>query len=97
MIYALYFGLPLAAGLGLFAVIQYLMKMPGRAMRSRFVSFGPLAGRTRGEIIAAVGQPNAVSALTGGKTLCQWMAAGYHIVLRFDGELCEGVTHEVSV
>ena len=47
--------------------------------------------------LSVVGPPNSVSAAGNGKTLYQWLAAGYHIALLFDGETCEGVTHEVKV
>ena len=30
-------------------------------------------------------------------TLLQWMATGYHIVLKFNGDICQGVQHEASV
>jgi hypothetical protein len=55
-----------------------------------------MTGKTREEICAAVGQPSSVTALPQGKELLQWMASGYHIALRFEGETFEGVVHEFS-
>ena len=78
-------------------VIGIAVKAPGNALAQKFARAGTLAGKTKTEIIAQVGPPNSVSGLAGGKTLCQWMATGYHVALRFNGEMCEGVTHESKV
>ncbi len=69
--------------------------------KNKFAALGTIAGRSKDEIVAAVGPPTSVSQLAGGKSLLQWQhisqAGGYHIALRFgpDG-VCEGVTHEHS-
>jgi hypothetical protein len=84
-------------GLLLFGLISALVKAPGQNLNTKFVRLGELKGRRRPEIEAAVGPPNAVSTVAGGKTLCQWMQPGYHIALLFDNDVCEGVTHEVRV
>ena len=97
MEYMAYMILPLIGGLVLFFIMQAGVKSPGRALQSKFVSLGSLKGRSKTEIVAVVGLPNSISGLPNGKTLCQWMATGYHIALRFDGEICEGITHEVAV
>jgi len=90
------FILPIVLGLVLFAITSALVRAPGRNLGAKFVKLGQLKGKTKTEIIAAVGPPNSTSATTGGRTVCQWMATGYHIALLFDGEMCEGVTHEFS-
>jgi hypothetical protein len=91
------FVLLIVGGLVLYAIISALVRVPGQNLGTKFVKLGQLKGKTKAEIVAAVGPPNAVSVAAGGKTLCQWMATGYHIALLFDDELCEGVTHESSV
>ncbi len=88
--------LPILLGLVLFAVISSLVRAPGQNLRTKFVKLGQLKGKTKAEIVAIVGPPNSFSAVAGGKTVCQWMATGYHIALLFDGEVCQGVTHEFS-
>jgi len=92
----MYIGI-LVAGFVLFVIIMVLVRAPGQSLGARFVRLGQLKGMAKAEIIAAVGPPNSVSAVAGGKTLCQWMATGYHIALLFDGEICEGVTHEFQI
>jgi hypothetical protein len=57
---------------------------------------GQLAGKNKAQIISVAGQPSSISALPEGKTLLQWMAMGYHIALIFNGEICEGVSHEFA-
>lgn len=84
-------------GLLLSAVIGALVKAPGNELARKFAAAGTLAGKTKSEIIALVGPPSSFSGLADGKTLYQWMATGYHVALRFDGEICEGVTHETKV
>ena len=91
------FILLIVLGLGLYAIIAALVRVPGQNLSAKFVKLGQLKGRTKAEIVAAVGPPSSISVAAGGKTLCQWMATGYHVALLFDGEICEGVTHESSV
>lgn len=71
------------------------------SIQNKFVKLGNLVGRTKEEIIKAVGPPSSVSSLPGGESLLQWQhisrAGGYHIALRFDPQgRCKGVTHEHS-
>ena len=68
----------------------------GPSLQNKFVRMGTLAGKTKAQIISVAGQPNSVSVLPGGKTLLQWMTTGYHIALTFNGEICEGVSHEFA-
>ena len=76
-------------------VVPYIFRAPGRALRKQFVALGTLKGRTRKEIVKAVGQPAAETALPDGRTLLQWRATGYHIALVFETNgRCFGVTHE---
>jgi hypothetical protein len=68
----------------------------------RFPAMGPLAGRHRAEIEAAVGPPQAWGVVGPGLFLGQWDAitagSGYSIGLLFDrGDVCGGVTHESAV
>lgn len=87
---------PIVGGLVLYAIIHAGVRAPGRALAVKFKNAGDLKGRTKEEIITAVGsKPSSVSAQPEGKTLLQWQVSGYHIALRFgaDGR-CEGITHE---
>ena len=84
-------------GLVLFGIISALVKAPGRDLNAKFVQLGELKGKSRLEIEAVAGPPNAVSAIAEGKSICQWVQTGYHIALLFNGDTCEGVTHEVRV
>lgn len=69
----------------------------GNALAQKFAELGTLRGRTKAEIIAAVGEPTAISMVGDDKTLLQWQQANYHVALRFTGETCDGVTHEALV
>lgn len=91
------FVLILLGGVLVSALIQAAVKAPGNELARKFAAAGTLAGKTKTEIIELVGPPNGFTGLADGKTLCQWMATGYHIALRFNGEVCEGVTHETKV
>jgi len=76
-------------------VVPYVFRAPGRALRKRFVALGVLKGRTRKEIVKAVGEPATETVLPDGRTLLQWRATGYHIALVFEKNgRCFGVTHE---
>jgi hypothetical protein len=71
------------------------------SIKQKFATLGTIAGRSKADIIAAVGPPNSVSGMAEGKTLLQWQhtsqAGAYHIALLFDAEdICEGVTHEYA-
>jgi len=76
------------------AIQMTIVTRPGKQLHAKFVGMGTLAGRTKDEIIAAVGAPTSVSGLPDGKTLLQWQATGCHMALRFAGDICEGITHE---
>ena len=76
------------------ALAQGNVTAPGRELHSRFVALGTLAGKTKDEIVAAIGPPTSISSLPNGKTLLQWQATGCHMALRFTGEVCDGLTHQ---
>ncbi len=76
-------------------VVPRIVLAPGRALRRRFVVLGSLKGRTRREIVKAVGEPATETPLPDGRTLLQWRTTGYHIALVFEKNgRCFGVTHE---
>jgi hypothetical protein len=83
-------------GIVLYFIISAVVKAPGYSLQQKFVGLGSLTGKTKAEIIRVVGPPSSFSSLSGGKTILQWMATGYHISLIFNGELCEGVSHEFA-
>ncbi len=86
-------ALVLAAGAAI--LIPYVYRAPGRALRKRFIALGTLKGKTRREIVKAVGEPGTETPLPDGRTLLQWRATGYHIALVFEKNgRCFGVTHE---
>jgi len=87
----------LLGGVLVSVLIQASVSAPGNELARKFAAAGTLAGKTKSEILALVGPPNTITGLPDGKILCQWIATGYHIALRFDGEMCEGVTHESKV
>ncbi len=76
-------------------VVPRVVLAPGRALRKQFIGLGSLKGRTRREIVKAVGEPATETTLPDGRTLLQWRATGYHIALVFEKNgRCFGVTHE---
>lgn len=89
---------------GFFVIGMICMAIFGTAegnLQKRFQKLGNMAGRTRQEIVAHVGEPNSVSQAGGGKVLLQWLktsqTGAYHISLLFDAAgRCEGITHESS-
>ena len=88
-------AIALVAALLLAIVVPRIYLAPGRALRKRFVALGTLKGRTRKEIVKAVGQPATETPLPDGRTLLQWRTTGYHIALVFEKNgRCFGVTHE---
>ncbi len=52
-------------------VCMAIFGSPEGNLQKRFVELGNLQGRTRQEIIIAVGAPNSISQAGGGKTLLQ--------------------------
>ncbi len=87
---------PLIGGLILYAIMSALVRAPGALLRHKFEEVGTLRGQSLNTIVAIVGPPSARSVTASGKTLYQWMATGYHIALLFEGDVCEGVTHEFT-
>ncbi len=67
------------------------------SLQKKFVGLGNMAGLTKAEIIAVVGQPNSVTTIGPDMTLLQWQRDGYHIALIFQGEVCSGISHEHAI
>lgn len=95
--------LGLLGGLAQYGVTKAVVKAPGAILQSNFKRVtadtnGVIAGKTLQEIVAVCGNPNSVSSMPGGGTLCQWIATGYHIALLFDeNNVCEGISSEIKV
>jgi hypothetical protein len=95
--YILMLLLTFGGGFLIYLVISVMVKSPGRALQSKFAGIGVLKGKTKEDIIAAVGPPNGISSAPNGGQVLQWMATGYHIVLLFDSNgICQGITHEFA-
>ncbi|MFE9967529.1 hypothetical protein [Streptomyces sp. NPDC005525] len=69
----------------------------GRKLAQGFAGLGNLAGRSRDEIVAAVGPNSSFSIAGPGQVLLQWQSDVYHIALLFEGEVCVGITHEFAI
>ena len=80
-----------------FGIGGCFVTLGGKELRRKFEALGKLKGKTKQEIIAAVGPPSAISAVGNGKTLCHWMKTGFDIGSIFDGEVCEGISHMADV
>jgi hypothetical protein len=76
-------------------IVPRLVLAPGRRLRKQFIALGSLKGKTRREIVKAVGEPATETPLPDGRMLLQWRTTGYHIALVFEKNgRCFGVTHE---
>jgi hypothetical protein len=64
--------------------------------KQKLYGLGHLVGRSKDEIILAVGVPNSFSTIDGDRDLLQWQRSGYHIALSFKNGICEGATHEFN-
>lgn len=95
--------LSLLGGLAQYGITKAVVKAPGAILQSNFQKVtadtdGVITGKTLQEITAVCGNPNSISAMSGGDKLCQWMATGYHIALMFDeNDVCKGISSEVKV
>lgn len=85
---------PLVGGVILYGLMKAGVKSEGNALAQKFGKLGNLQGKSRAEILAAVGPPSSQSTVAGGKTVIQWIKPGYHIALIFEGDNCLGVSHE---
>ena len=81
----------------IFGVIGAIGRTLGNEVPNKFAAAGKLTGKSLSEITSLVGPPNRVSGLPGGKVLYEWVTTHYHIALRFDGEVCEGVVSESRI
>lgn len=68
-------------------------------LQNKFHDLGNLKGKTRAEIERIVGQPQSWAAIGDNKISCTWNTSNhnYSINLIFNGDICEGVSHEFSV
>ena len=89
------FGIIIVGGLVIYWVLQKVVLLPGRSLRSKFRAAGVLKGRTKAEIVSKVGQPQYSTKYDGGTSLLMWQETGYHASLRFDiNDVCLGVDDE---
>jgi hypothetical protein len=71
-------------------------------VRTRLVALGNVKGRTKEEILSALGPPRSVSATASGCQLLQWQkvsafTGSWHYALIFDTNgICGGITHQFS-
>jgi len=86
----------LIGGFVLYAITRAVVRIPGESLKRKFAKLGTLKGKHIAEIVAVAGNPNSRSGMADGRTLCQWIASGYHISLVFTENICDGVTHEFS-
>jgi hypothetical protein len=84
----------IVGGLILLGIMAFIIAIPGKVLRQKFISLNPLRGRSKKEIIRRVGSPSATTYVEGG-TVLQWMRSSYHITVIFgQDDICQGVTHE---
>uniref|UniRef100_A0AAU2VTH8 Uncharacterized protein n=1 Tax=Streptomyces sp. NBC_00008 TaxID=2903610 RepID=A0AAU2VTH8_9ACTN len=69
----------------------------GRALTQAFAGLGNLVGRSKTEIVAAVGPYSSFSVAGPHQVLLQWQSDVYHIALLFEGDICVGITHEFAI
>ncbi|MGX1794211.1 hypothetical protein ACWIGN_00050 [Streptomyces albidoflavus] len=69
----------------------------GRALAHGFATLGNLAGRSKDEIVSAVGPYSSFSVAGPHQVLLQWQSDVYHIALLFEGDVCVGITHEFAL
>lgn len=96
-------GVAVAILLGLMAVggLIHTFERGARGIRDAtipgsFAALGMVKGRTKSEILEAVGTPTHVSVQGENQELWQWITSNYHIALIFDGDICGGITHETT-
>lgn len=69
--------------------------MQGNELAQKFGDLGVIKGKTKQEILGAIGEPpTSISVIGPDQTLLQWQKNNYHVALGFHGEICYGVTHE---
>ena len=71
-----------------FLLIPFAAVYPSVSLKSKFAKVGDMTGKTLIEISEIVGKPNSVSFMADNEgkenMVCQWIVAGFHIVLIFD-------------
>lgn len=88
-------GVTLALLLGCIAIFAQMTA--GMFLDKKFVKLGKLTGKTKQEIVDAVGNPNVITQLEDNSTVQEWISPRYSISLRFIGETCVGVVQERKV
>ncbi len=89
-------------GFVLYLLTKAVVKAPGTVLQTKFMALGTLTGKTYDEIVEVCGAPNSTSTSISADGLairiCQWLSAGFHIVLLFDeNNICLGISSETSV
>ena len=68
----------------------------GNMFRRKFAQMGVLRGRTYQQIVAHAGKPFKETIYPNGLKVAVWGGIGYNVVLKFQNEVCQGVTSETN-
>ncbi|QDT99003.1 hypothetical protein [Gimesia aquarii] len=90
------FVITLVGGLVMYAIINWVVKEPGRQLQRKFIKLGDLRGKHKDEIVQVVGPPQSISAVDESTILLQWTATGYLIALIFEADICKGINQEIA-
>jgi hypothetical protein len=82
-------------GFAAYFFVELVSNLPGIFLRRKVARLGEVSGLTHQEVTSVLGPPTCVTPDGKGKSLYQWIARGYHVVLSFDGDTCERVSHVI--
>jgi hypothetical protein len=90
---------PVVVGIGTrWWLVDGRSRWAANRLRRKFQNLGDLRGKTLAEITAAVGDPISFVLLPDNKASYSWDAGHrYHVVLRFQDDICQGVVGEIII
>ena len=68
-----------------------------RELRRKFISLGTVAGKRLAQIEQAVGKPKSWTTIGQNRFHYRWSTQTYSVILTFQGDVCEGISSEISV
>ena len=90
---------PVVVGIGTrWWLVDGRSRWAANRLRRKFQNLGDLRGKTLAEITAAVGKPYKIVSWRDNEATFSWDAGHrYHVVLRFQDDICQGVVGEIII
>ena len=77
-------------------IVEFVARIPAFFLKRRLHRLGEVNGLSASAVEGALGPATCVTNEEGERRLFQWMKKGCHVVLVFNGDVCERISHVIG-